>query len=109
MFIAEITLKSVPKAFKVIFKFLKGTTFGKSFIHITPQHIPMGELTGVSYPIFLFIAVKFMALNNGLVSCSTEGIGYFAKLQPIPDTVTELFAVHKGNAIDNKMVVCVML
>ena len=60
----------------------------------------MGELTGVLYPIFLFIAVKFMALDNGFVPCGTDGIGYFAKLQPIPDTVTELFAVYKGNTIE---------
>ncbi len=32
----------------------------------------------------------------------------FAKLQPIPDTVTELLAVYKGNTIDNKMVVDVI-
>ena len=65
----------------------------------------MGDLTGVPYPIFLFIAVKFMALNNGFVSCGADSIGYFAKLQPITDTIAELFTVHKGNTIDNKMVV----
>ena len=108
MFIAEVTFKAVAKAFKVIFHILKGTAFGKCFIHVPPQHIPMGELAGVPYPIFLFIAVKFMALNNGFVSCGTDGIGDFAKLQPIPDTVTELLAVYKGNTIDNKMVVDVI-
>ena len=49
-----------------------------------------------------------MALNNGFVSCGAAGIGDFAKLQPIPDTVTELFAVYKRNTIDNKMVVNVI-
>ena len=68
----------------------------------------MGDLTGVPYPIFLFIAVKFMALNNGFVSCGADSIGYFAKLQPITDTIAELFTVHKGNTIDNKMVVNVI-
>ena len=49
-----------------------------------------------------------MALNNGFVSCGADSIGYFAKLQPITDTIAELFTVHKGNTIDNKMVVNVI-
>ena len=68
----------------------------------------MGELAGVPYPVFLFVAVEFMALDHRLVPCGADGIGYFAKLQPIPDAVAKLPAVHKGNTIDNKVVVDVI-
>ena len=58
--------EAVAKAFKVIFHILKGTAFGKCFVHVTPQHIPMGKLAGLVYPICFLISVKIGKRYYGL-------------------------------------------
>ena len=59
----------------------------------------MCELTGFFNPIRFFVAVKLVALNNRFISFGANSIRNLAKLKTIPDTVTELFARLKGNAV----------
>ena len=68
----------------------------------------MCELTGFFNPIRFFVAVKLVALNNRFISFSADGIGDFAKLNMIANTITELSSGFKGNAIYYEVVVNVI-
>ena len=59
----------------------------------------MCELTGFFKPIRFFVAEKLIALNNRFISFSADGIGDFAKLNSIANTITELSSRFKGNAM----------